>query len=532
VTARVEQLQLRLRIPEAARGRVDGLRRSVEQELVVRVLEQLERELHARMGPRAILRIRHLPATWRLGEAEVAIPAVAERLGRELAEVLLAQVAATPGPERLRPRAGADQVCFEDEAHAAAVWLSELADGMADGRPPAWFLPAAQGLGDAWRQASAPGPAALREILVWLERMDAVAAVLAATEPAAIEVLLALLPPPSWPAAARRELERLLASGIVRPGNRTRSRPADGSAAGGATGEADLRGETVGGRALAVPERGARDAGGHLDPGEDAGSREQRAQGDRPGRDAADPRDGSRYRRRLDGSMAPEEPAIGDGRDADAASVATEQAGLFYLIGRVLELDLAEHLWCAGLAEGNLLCHIAAALLGDAGPDPAWRYFGGAFDHPPLVEPAEPWAIAEASERIQHALGLRLVRFGVAATPASLEADLSRLAAALPPPAAPTAPLPAGLAPLVARSAAALLLLTCARLGEPPLPSRLRALAAIPGTLSLGPEELLVRLPAAAIDVDVRRAGLDRDPGHVPWLHRRLRLEFTGAVEL
>jgi len=44
--------------------------------------------------------------------------------------------------------------------------------------------------------------------------------------------------------------------------------------------------------------------------------------------------------------------------DTDAAT-ATRIGGAFFLLGRVMELELAEHLWCAGIAEGD---HVARAL--------------------------------------------------------------------------------------------------------------------------------------------------------------------------
>jgi hypothetical protein len=38
---------------------------------------------------------------------------------------------------------------------------------------------------------------------------------------------------------------------------------------------------------------------------------------------------------------------------------------------------------------------------------------------------------------------------------------------------------------------------------------------------------MTIRLPMERVDLDVRRAGLDRDPGWVPWLGRCVRFEFV-----
>jgi len=48
----------------------------------------------------------------------------------------------------------------------------------------------------------------------------------------------------------------------------------------------------------------------------------------------------------------------------------------------------------------------------------------------------------------------------------------------------------------------------------------------VPGVIELGPESMTVSLPMARLDARVRRAGLDADPGWVPWLNRRVRILF------
>ncbi|MEO8679065.1 MAG: hypothetical protein ABI665_08465, partial [Vicinamibacterales bacterium] len=40
------------------------------------------------------------------------------------------------------------------------------------------------------------------------------------------------------------------------------------------------------------------------------------------------------------------------------------------------------------------------------------------------------------------------------------------------------------------------------------------------------PTAIEVRMPMSAIDLELRRAGLDRDPGYVPWLDRHVRVVF------
>jgi hypothetical protein len=53
-------------------------------------------------------------------------------------------------------------------------------------------------------------------------------------------------------------------------------------------------------------------------------------------------------------------------------------------------------------------------------------------------------------------------------------------------------------------------------------------LVAVPGRLEATPTHLDVALPASRIRLAVRRAGLDLDPGWVPWLGRVVRFVYEG----
>jgi len=55
---------------------------------------------------------------------------------------------------------------------------------------------------------------------------------------------------------------------------------------------------------------------------------------------------------------------------------------------------------------------------------------------------------------------------------------------------------------------------------------RLAALLIRRGRLEVGPGRADLHLPADAIDIAVRRAGLDIDPGWVPWLGRVIRFHY------
>jgi hypothetical protein len=94
----------------------------------------------------------------------------------------------------------------------------------------------------------------------------------------------------------------------------------------------------------------------------------------------------------------------------------------------------------------------------------------------------------------------------------------------------PEAPSPAS-ATLLGQAAGALCGLFAARTGAlacADIAAFVRRYLALPARVTVTAGEMAVMLPAEPIDLDVRRAGLDRDPGWVPWLRRKVHLSFGG----
>jgi hypothetical protein len=51
------------------------------------------------------------------------------------------------------------------------------------------------------------------------------------------------------------------------------------------------------------------------------------------------------------------------------------------------------------------------------------------------------------------------------------------------------------------------------------------------GQIVLTEQTVTVIQPVEAIDIDLRRAGLDADPGWLPWLGKTLSFRFVGGEE-
>jgi hypothetical protein len=95
----------------------------------------------------------------------------------------------------------------------------------------------------------------------------------------------------------------------------------------------------------------------------------------------------------------------------------------------------------------------------------------------------------------------------------------------------PDAPTAVGAA-LSAQVAGVLCALFAARAGAPAWPDALtfvERFLAVPARVVLTEEDMTVTLAAADVELSVRRAGLDRDPGWIPWLQRSVRLSFDGS---
>jgi hypothetical protein len=52
---------------------------------------------------------------------------------------------------------------------------------------------------------------------------------------------------------------------------------------------------------------------------------------------------------------------------------------------------------------------------------------------------------------------------------------------------------------------------------------------AVPALVELAEASMCIRMPMERIDIDVRLAGLDRDPGWVPWLQRKVAFTFVSS---
>lgn len=575
---RVDELRVRLRISDG--GNYDSARSSAER-FTRAVLERCAAALESRFPGRIVL-VRRLPIRWRLSEAALSHPSAVARCAEDLFAALTQVVGA-----RAAPSPDDDVAVFEDEDHWRACHLVSHAAGDGD----SWPYAALKTEGSAVDSLCAAGPQRGVAVLMRLASEGALIRVLTALAPAEVAALRSSLlehsqPDDSSPASADRQAQgspsrehslpesshRIAAEQfveLIRTLPASVSKDALGLAAqlqarwllGPHPSETDVRALIT--ETSVLRESTPEESPCSLVPGS--------------GRD-------------IEPNEESHEPEA-----SGTTEESTRFAGLFYLLNCALELEVGEILWQVCLPEGDMLAAAAAALLGsDGGEDPAPALFGGVTTPGlPAVSSAQQEEIsaslltalaaalprrglADFPEVVISLAGLRTDRLLVATSTVSpfvlfarrlpslrvLPAAARVLVGGWPRTAPPIYAEPA-LAAAIAEER-----IVSSRTTPPPAyipPTDSPALSAVsaqiagvlcelfrvrtgggryatpadfvceflkvPGRLLSDDAELTVYIPAACVDLRVRRAGLDRDPDWVPWLRKKVRFVFEEEPE-
>ena len=415
--------------------------RLAAERLVHAALERCSDLLDER-APGRVVMIRRLPLRWRIEESVLDDDAYVEALAQAVADAIERRaVAATIEP----PAAFHDAVLFDDEAHLRAFQLLAGARGRST-----WLLDtlAREEPGEPLASLAVPSRRAVAQAtLVRLARDGVLAEVLDARPNSAAALANALGPEPT----------------AVVPAGHSREAAGDPAAAldGAAQGELPIvklaemashwpvldpavRGLALRAHAAALLDVtfdssdaialgaavSAPAARAGPDPARNriTGGRTTEAAVFAPAARAernSDHMIGGRIaeKAKLEASVIAEPPRVPAAKIdrsepvAVVSTVATRCAGLFYLLDRVQELDLAEALWKACLPEGAVLAAATAALMGptfigDAAP----ALFGG-IDATSAFPDVSTEQHAEVATAICIALATALLRRGLAEIP-------------------------------------------------------------------------------------------------------------------
>jgi hypothetical protein len=194
---------------------------------------------------------------------------------------------------------------------------------------------------------------------------------------------------------------------------------------------------------------------------------------------------------------------------------ASNWCALVYLLRIALLCELPERLWQVGVDEGAALARALGLVAGE--PDPVWLILSERFPNPPKrIGQVPAWALDE-------------LRGGSLTAGAALLGDESarvKLEDAI---AGWLARLDASSAdPLSAWLASYLLSIFGLLSGIDSTGALVASRFAQPGQLLVDGDEITVVQSLSQIDIAVRRAGLDADPGWLTWRQFTLRLAFDG----
>lgn len=521
----VGAMDLALRLPESLRAKASALERGTREQFLPAMLRAMERRLAVVYGERAVIHIRRLDLKLRLATDELASADLIETLADDLAACVRGQ-AVQPDLAELAPRHDAPVVIFVDEAHHAAARMLAAAR-RSPGPGGKRERPAS-----VWKAVRAMPRDTVSRMLVLLMDARCLPEMLSLIGPAEIRALMRDLgktvPPP-----LARALERAVAMTESSGRNSSRANPADGAAPGAA-------GPEFGDETAADPD----EAVGFPDPGEEPASLAPSSRRDEPDIDAepdglpdqaeSEPASGTAGVASADGESEPlgrianwESNSPRHAPDLVPASIVALEAhdpeqdacaqpafafasgwcGLVYLLNIAMRCELPERLWQIGVREGDVLALALGRIAGE--DDAGWLVLTDHFPDPPKPVGRVPgWALDELRAGAL-AAGIRLAdEIGEAQLQAEIAEHLARFDAASD--------------DLDAWVAAFLLALF----------ARMTGLAAThlarSGNVMLREDEIIVVQPIDAIDIDVRLAGLDADPGWLAWRHRRMRLVFEG----
>lgn len=477
----------------------------IERELVPRVLEAATREVRARRGDDAILCVKELSVEWTLDSEAVDEAATADALGRELAGAILAGA--------VEPSLDGDfrepWVVFAGRAHMLAAWIVSESRRDTGASHPWPFSPLTV---DAVDPRAAIATATAVEVAEILARIEPAADVGDLIETLGAPVLAALfdvVPVDRWPRRCRASALRVL--GGDRESREAREpRHAGDSTSAGAPASPDTPNAPTEEDALeSTPDRSG-DIAANRARGLEAPSPTESI-GDEP----VEPVRAVQTAVEAELAIADEAPrAI-----SPELGQPTELAGLFFLALPVLELGIAESLWCGGADERAALFGVAAVLAGPHSDDPAIAAFSGVDSSATRSLPA--WAtdeiVAKSKVELASALARRLDWH---LEPEELEQFLAGAAGTL-----------AGGGPDLCRELAAVLTVFFnSRRGAPTDAPLSDALVASGRLVATG--ETLEVIIDGAVDIDLRRAGLDFNPGYIPWLEKSVAITYAGLDEL
>ncbi|MGL4397987.1 MAG: hypothetical protein ACRCS9_15730 [Hyphomicrobium sp.] len=516
--------------PVALQPRAAMLRRGAEEALIPALLLALERRLTRAHGEWAVIRIRTIDLRLKLTPSDLASPDCAEALGEDIADQLLGMALIETASARSKHTDAPVRV-WRDARQFTAARLAAAAQRQVGPNE------VKESVDELLQALTLERPEEISSILTELAAVQELQAMLRQLTLPMLTTLMKAVSPRASPAIAK-EIAKAIARHKPTAANPARRRPKPDMP--------DVRGVEQ-----PHPESPPPQSEMHGEQVDDASPNQVQhnpspkstqsgravAQSRQPGQ-ADDPQSpnsapdstpeafNSPDPPRKAKSRAPtayDEPRdewafASDDTDPDTnppmpQSFPSSWCALAYLLPIILKTELPEALWQAGLDEGAVLCRTLALIAGgDA--DPATRILSRQFpDAPPPVGHVPDWARDE-------------ITTGALARAAALVGNRGEIVNRI-------ETLHAWLAvrggfDLAAWLAAYLLAIFEANSGFALVAGELGQCFARDGRIEIEDDVISIIQPLAAINITMRRAGLDADPGWLPWLEKRMVFVFEG----
>lgn len=530
----VGKLDLKLTAPAGLRSRATELTTAAEQALIPAVLRAMERRLVQSYGDRAAIRIRSLNLNFKLATADLMSAGYAEAIGEDIAEQMLSMAVV----ETAAARSAGNDAPVRIWREARQLTAARLAMAARGETGPTEVK---EVFAELWEAIANEPSQEIMLVLSGLAEAGELPAVLAKLPAVRLFWLNAQLISGAPPRVARAiakalSTHRSRSEPRARPRRDTDSQIVERSQV-EQSGKAGHRGSLKSAADPApspeVPETQDRappvPADRRRSETSDSTDRKPRAM---PGRTAIpipstsleDWPGAAQPVRSKTASAAPEpgpvEAEIGDDFDpvADFApawfSYPSTWCGLAYLLRIAIRTELPEALWQCGICEGDALAR-AFALIAGGDDDPVTRILSRRFpDAAGMIGHVPDWAYDE----IETGALDRAIGFG--ADRATLVRRIAHFYAVFA--CGEARNLPAWLAAFLTAN------FEIATGIDVPAASPGQAFAR-DGCIVCEDDSVRIIQPVEeAIDVAIRRAGLDADPGWLPWLEKRLVFVFES----
>ena len=545
----VRQLDLRLSLPGVLRSQSSQIADELKHGFITRVVETIEQRLHASFGADAIIEIPVLYVKWdgerdRFYDFDYAV-----QVGEGIAYELLMQWQGKPRTERLQPVSDDSAVkYYECAAHKQAQQLQLLAESCQQ-HSNAWNV---NGLQQQWHQVCSETDEILQQVLEYSDEMSSLKIVVETISLQDMQLATRVLPisrwPPSIQATAYERLARANCETNARnhetdvPQEKTTEAPDQqasestnlnqGTDTGQKTSAEASRDEIISQSSAKLPENNIYPLNTDQLTSEVEQKKAQTLSSSPDLLSKRNVEDSSIDKQSIADSASVDsvnssEDVVNDTLDelTGIAYYETAYGGLFYVLNLLLRIELPEILWCAAIDEKSFLFDLAVKLIDDDGKEDAAVYAmsGVDFDkkdYAPSVIPI--WAWEEVVRKVYRNIGDRLpessqAKFHSRYPDANIEKIINTQKSE-------TKDTWISLVDICHSLISAAFL--CALSPDDSDHTFINHIKA-QGVIKESVDEVSVELPMESIDIDVRRAALDVNPGYLQWQRRHHIIIFT-----